>query len=67
MDLTLHSKNVKIQFWDTAGQEKYRAIASAYYKNAHGAILVYDVTNKQSYENCERWLTELKNFGEEQI
>ncbi len=41
----INDKKVKIQFWDTAGQEKYKAIASAYYKNAHGVIFVYDITS----------------------
>ena len=67
MDLIINNKNVKIQFWDTAGQEKYRAIASAYYKNAHGAIVVYDLTNKASFENTNTWLSELKEHGEDNI
>ena len=67
LDLVINNKNVKIQFWDTAGQEKYRAIASAYYKNAHGAIIVYDITNKSSFENTNTWLRELKEHGEDNI
>ena len=42
---------IKAQIWDTAGQDRYRAIASSYYRGAAGALLVYDITNKQSFEN----------------
>ena len=64
LDLVVNKKAVKVQFWDTAGQEKYRAIASAYYKNAHGAIIVYDITNRASFDNVENWLHELRQHGE---
>ncbi len=66
-DMQINNKSVKVQFWDTAGQEKYRAIASAYYKNAHGAVIVYDITRKESFENVENWLRELKEHGEKDI
>eukprot|EP00929_Paragymnodinium_shiwhaense_P015797 TRINITY_DN123901_c0_g1_i1.p2 TRINITY_DN123901_c0_g1~~TRINITY_DN123901_c0_g1_i1.p2 ORF type:complete len:216 (+),score=46.87 TRINITY_DN123901_c0_g1_i1:111-758(+) len=52
---------VKAQIWDTAGQERYRAITSAHYRKAVGALLVYDVTRLESFENCRTWLTELRN------
>ena len=63
-ELKLRNQNIKTQFWDTAGQEKYRAIASAYYKNAHGAIVVYDITRRDSFENVNVWLDELKEHGD---
>ncbi len=66
-DLIINDQTVKIQFWDTAGQEQYRAIANAYYKNAHGAILVYDISNKNSFENTTNWLEELKMHGDPNI
>lgn len=50
---------VKIQIWDTAGQERYRTITSAYYRGAHGIIMVYDVTSKQSFEHIGDWLREV--------
>eukprot|EP00444_Apocalathium_aciculiferum_P065124 CAMPEP_0183549896 /NCGR_PEP_ID=MMETSP0371-20130417/63851_1 /TAXON_ID=268820 /ORGANISM="Peridinium aciculiferum, Strain PAER-2" /LENGTH=206 /DNA_ID=CAMNT_0025753833 /DNA_START=76 /DNA_END=696 /DNA_ORIENTATION=- len=53
--------NVKVQIWDTAGTERYRAITSAHYRKAVGALLVYDLTKLRTYENCERWLEELRN------
>ena len=48
-DFTIKGKKVRVQIWDTAGQEKYRATAKTYYKLAHGVILVYDVTQRQSF------------------
>ena len=66
-DIQLKGKTVKVQFWDTAGQEKYRAIASAYYRNAHGAIIVYDITRRESFENLNTWLTELRENGNEDL
>ena len=47
-------KEVRIQLYDTAGQERFRTIAKAYYKGAHGIILMYDVTNQKSYDNIKR-------------
>ena len=49
-------KTIEAQVWDTTGQERYRAITSAYYRGAVGALLVYDITQRETFENCERWL-----------
>ena len=51
---------VSMQIWDTAGQEKYRSLTPMYYRNAHAAVLVFDVTNKESYESLEQWATDLE-------
>ena len=58
---------IKAQIWDTAGQDRYRAIASSYYRGATGALLVYDITKKRTFENIERWLTELRTHGQENM
>lgn len=50
-----------VQIWDTAGQERYRAITSAYYRGIHGAIIMYDVTNRKSFDDVINWYEELKN------
>lgn len=50
----------KVQLWDTAGQERYRAVVGSYYKNAHGAVIVYDISNRASFHDLEKWLQELK-------
>ncbi|KAL1821364.1 hypothetical protein DCAR_0417783 [Daucus carota subsp. sativus] len=65
--LDFDSKVIKAQIWDTAGQERYRAITSAYYRGAVGALLVYDVTRRNSFENVERWLKELRDHTDQNI
>lgn len=58
---------MKAQIWDTAGQERYRAITSAYYRGAVGAFLVYDITKKQTFDNVQRWLRELRDHADSNI
>jgi small GTP-binding protein len=60
-------KIIKAQIWDTAGQERYRAITSAYYRGAVGALLVYDISKRLTFENVERWLKELRDHAEPNI
>jgi len=52
----IKGKKVKIQVWDTAGQERFRFLQPAYYSGAHGALIVYDVTRRQSFENIPIWI-----------
>jgi GTPase SAR1 family protein len=49
-----------LQLWDTAGSEKYRAMTTNHYRNAVGALLVYDVSNEESFNNLDYWLEKLK-------
>ncbi|KAE9620798.1 hypothetical protein Lal_00019466 [Lupinus albus] len=65
--LSVDDKVIKAQIWDTAGQERYRAITSAYYRGAVGALLVYDVTRRATFENVDRWLKELRNHTDANI
>ncbi|GAU88153.1 hypothetical protein RvY_00901 [Ramazzottius varieornatus] len=65
--LQIDGKVVKAQCWDTAGQERYRAIGSAYYRGALGALVVYDITKHASYDNCRKWLRELKEHTEGKV
>lgn len=58
---------IKAQIWDTAGQDRYRAIASSYYKGAAGALVVYDITKQNSFDNVEKWLKELRDHGAEDM
>ena len=53
-------KMVKIQVWDTAGQDRFRSITKNYYKGAHGIILIYDVTENKSFENVKNWMNQIK-------
>ncbi|KAJ0052616.1 hypothetical protein Pint_01461 [Pistacia integerrima] len=55
----IDGKEVKAQIWDTAGQERFRAVTSAYYRGAVGALVVYDITRRSSFDSIKRWLEEL--------
>lgn len=65
--IVIEHKSVKAQIWDTAGQERYRAVTSAYYRGAVGAMLVYDITKRQSFDHIPRWLEELRNHADKNI
>ena len=60
-------KKAKIQIWDTAGQDRFRAIAKNYYKGAAGIILIYDVTNEKSYYNVKTWISQIKESASENV
>ena len=66
-NITIDNKIVKGQIWDTAGQERYRAITSAYYKGAHGAFVVYDVTQRETFDAVDRWIKDLKSNTDERL
>lgn len=57
--LEVEGERVKLQIWDTAGQERFRTITSTYYRGTHGVVVVYDVTNGESFANVKRWLHEI--------
>jgi len=59
----IDGKTVKLQIWDTAGQERFRTITSSYYRGAHGIIVVYDVTDKVSFNNVKQWLGEIDRYA----
>jgi len=63
----IDSKRIKLQIWDTAGQERFRVITSAYYRGAHGIIIVFDVTNKESFNNLNLWLDEISKYSHENV
>ncbi len=65
--IQVDAKTIKAQIWDTAGQERYRAITSAYYRGAVGALLVYDISKHQTFENVMRWLKELRDHADSNI
>jgi len=60
--MDVRGKKVKLSIWDTAGQERFRTITSSYYRGAQGVILVYDVTNRESFEALPRWYSELETY-----
>ena len=58
--MKVKDSTVKVLIWDTAGQEKFQNVAKSYYKGANGVLLVYDISNRKSFERVEFWLKELK-------
>ena len=60
-EVTIDNRIIKVQFWDTAGQEKYKSIANTYFKVSNGVVLVYDVTRRESFDKLEKWLRDVKN------
>ncbi len=65
--MDLEGKTVKLQIWDTAGQERFRTITSSYYRGAHGIIVVYDVTDQESFNNVKQWLNEIDRYANENV
>ena len=61
------NKAVKIQIWDTAGQEAFQAITRTYYKGAIGALLVYDITRRDTFTHITKWLEEIKTHGSKSV
>lgn len=61
--IQLDGKTIKLQIWDTAGQERFRTITSSYYRGAHGIIVVYDVTESESFNNIKQWLHEIDRYA----
>lgn len=61
--IQIEGKPVKLQVWDTGGQERYRPVLTTCYRNAHGIIIVYDVTNEKSFANLNQWMTEVAEFA----
>ncbi|XP_062590912.1 ras-related protein Rab-37-like isoform X7 [Saccostrea cucullata] len=58
---------VKLQIWDTAGQERFRSITRAYYRDANALLLLYDVSNKASFDNIRAWLGEINEYAQEDV
>ncbi|KAJ8648804.1 hypothetical protein MRB53_001827 [Persea americana] len=62
--MEINGKEVKAQIWDTAGQERFRAVTSAYYRGAVGALVVYDISRRSTFESVRRWLDELNTHSD---
>ncbi|KAK0410561.1 hypothetical protein QR680_005196 [Steinernema hermaphroditum] len=65
--IELEDKVIKLQIWDTAGQERFRTITSSYYRGAHGIIVVYDITDQESFNNVKQWLQEIDRYACENV
>uniref|UniRef100_A0ABM5EZ73 small monomeric GTPase n=2 Tax=Pogona vitticeps TaxID=103695 RepID=A0ABM5EZ73_9SAUR len=65
--LNVDGVKVKLQIWDTAGQERFRSVTHAYYRDAHALLLLYDVTNRASFDNIQAWLTEINEYAKQDV
>mmetsp|Transcript_49192 Transcript_49192/g.76788 ORF Transcript_49192/g.76788 Transcript_49192/m.76788 type:complete len:198 (-) Transcript_49192:348-941(-) len=65
--LELDGKTIKLQIWDTAGQERFRTITSSYYRGANGIIVVYDVTDNESFNNVKQWMNEIDKYASDKV
>ena len=66
-DIIVNNKKVKLQLWDTAGHERFRTITTSYYRGAHGIAIVFDLTDRQSFEHVEKWLEEINKYAKENV
>ena len=66
-DINIVGKKIKLQIWDTAGQEKFRTITTSYYRGAHAITIVFDLTKRETYEHIKRWLNDINRFAKEDV
>uniref|UniRef100_A0A6B2LKU0 Uncharacterized protein n=1 Tax=Arcella intermedia TaxID=1963864 RepID=A0A6B2LKU0_9EUKA len=65
--LTVDGKKISLNIWDTAGQERWRTLTSSFYRGAQGVLLVFDVADQESFNNCKQWLDDIKLYTVEDI
>ena len=65
--IDVDQKTIKLQIWDTAGQERFKTITSSYYKGAHGIIVTYDITDRESFSKVSEWMSEVDKHASENI
>ena len=65
--IDIDGKDVKAKIWDTAGQERFRTITKSFYQRAKGLILTYDITNKQTYEKLDEWMTTINESADPHV
>jgi len=63
-NVSIDGKRVKLQIWDTAGQERFRTITTSYFRGAQGIILVYDVTDRRSFESIRNWVSQIQQHAD---
>ena len=66
-NIQLDNKSIKLQIWDTAGQERFRTITTSYYKGAQAIVIVYDVTDKDSFDHVKTWMLDIEKFAKENV
>ncbi|XP_057304019.1 ras-related protein Rab-1A-like [Hydractinia symbiolongicarpus] len=65
--LELDGKLIKLQVWDSAGQERFRTLTTSYYRGAHGIIIVYDISDRASFVNVSMWLSEIDKYASDNV
>ncbi|EAY05009.1 hypothetical protein TVAG_416520 [Trichomonas vaginalis G3] len=65
--LDIDGQNIKLQIWDTAGQERFQSITSNYYHGSHAIAIVYDITNRDSFENVRKWINDVDRLATPQV
>jgi len=65
--LKIDDKTIKLHIWDAAGQEKFKSITAAYYKGAKGAMIVYDISKKESFNSIGKWYQEVREYGDKNM
>ena len=66
-NIEIDSKKIKLQIWDTAGQERFRTITTSYYKGAHAIVIVFDITDKDSFEHVKVWMQDIDKFAKQGV
>mmetsp|Transcript_73826 Transcript_73826/g.102541 ORF Transcript_73826/g.102541 Transcript_73826/m.102541 type:complete len:144 (+) Transcript_73826:30-461(+) len=65
--IRLEDQTIKLQIWDTAGQERFRTLTASYYRGAQGIIIVYDVTDRETFENVRTWINEIEKYSQANV
>jgi len=65
--ITIDGNQIKLQIWDTAGQEKFRSITRSYYRGAAGCLLVYDITRRETFDHLPSWLDDCRKYSNQNI
>ena len=66
-NIEIEGKRIKLQVWDTAGQERFRTITTSYYKGAQGIVIVYDVTDNNSFDHIKNWMDDINKHAKSDV
>ena len=66
-NIEIDSKKIKLQIWDTAGQERFKTITTSYYKGAHAILIVFDITDRDSFDHVRNWMADIDKFAKEGV